>query len=180
MSRSSQQVVVTTSSSGGNLNFVSKPSSPRLSPVHGSPAARTFATCGTSPDQSLMGSVGPVVFERIGPPSPDAGGRSVSPLGTSSAGTSALEPGPLIPSNGSQGDQSAPAEAQGGTGGGATLGVSRHRRRSRPSVSPERPLNSGSPSGGGSGRLPRLRRQSTTLDEGLLSFLSRFSGVPRG
>lgn len=66
----------------------------------------------------------------------------------------------------------------------ATLGVTRPRRRSRPSVSPERggsssdgrPNNgggaggSGGPGGspsGGSSRMPRLRRQSTTLDEGI-------------
>jgi hypothetical protein len=48
------------------------------------------------------------------------------------------------------------------------LGVSRHRRRSRPSSSPERPCSS-SPST--SGRLPRLRRQSTTLDEGKLRII---------
>lgn len=65
----------------------------------------------------------------------------------------------------------------------ATLGVTRHRRRSRPSASPERPGAGGGGGGGsgsgsaggspsGSGRLPRLRRQSTTLDEGTLSLLT--------
>ena len=50
----------------------------------------------------------------------------------------------------------------------ATLGVTRPRRRSRPSVSPERGVTAaGSPSH--ARRLPRIRRQSTTLDEGMIT-----------
>ena len=58
----------------------------------------------------------------------------------------------------------------------ATLGVTRPRRRSRPSASPERGPPGGSPSHSRR-RLPRLRRQSTTLDEGIHTVSNSYSNL---
>ena len=170
-------VVVTSTSSGaggvyygGRGQVSASPSSPRLSPVQGSlPTSprqlTTTANCGTSPDHSLC----PIFSATSIPPSPE--GRSTSPFGgqaveTEYGGTTAThsvtKPTLLTsaPSTESTVSIVAPAPVVVEL---ATLGVGRPRRRSRPSVSPERPCPS-SPSA--SGRLPRLRRQSTTLDEG--------------
>lgn len=172
-------VTSTASSSGyyGGRQVSASPSSPRLSPVQGSlPTSprqlTTTANCGTSPDHSLC----PIFSATSIPPSPE--GRSTSPFGSglmvnSSAGPSAEESyghnihsKPVLltsaPSTESNVSIAAPTPAP-VVVELATLGVGRPRRRSRPSVSPERPCPS-SPSA--SGRLPRLRRQSTTLDEG--------------
>ena len=171
------------------------PSSPRqLSPVQGSlpnsPRCQlittTTANCGTSPDHSLC----PIFSATSIPPSPE--GRSTSPFG-SGAGSmlnnsttqhqhSGSSTCPLVvapeepfvkpilltsaPSTESTTSINAPIVSTPVVVELATLGVGRHRRRSRPSSSPERPCSS-SPSA--SGRLPRLRRQSTTLDEGKYS-----------
>lgn len=165
------------------------PSSPRLSPVQGSlPTSprqlTTTANCGTSPDHSLC----PIFSATSIPPSPE--GRSTSPFGSGlmvnnsagSTGTTVEEYSPMAGTGQATGTghqttkpillTSAPSTESAVSVTApvapvvvelATLGVGRPRRRSRPSVSPERPCPS-SPSA--SGRLPRLRRQSTTLDEG--------------
>lgn len=184
-------VTSTTTSSGssfyGGRQGHGSPSSPRqLSPVQGSlptsprcQLVTTTANCGTSPDHSLC----PIFSATSIPPSPE--GRSTSPFGgsmvnsSSANNNSAASACPVVvapeefvkpilltsaPSTESTTSINAPIVSAPVVVELATLGVSRHRRRSRPSVSPERPCSS-SPSA--SGRLPRLRRQSTTLDEGI-------------
>lgn len=186
---SSTTVVVTSSPAGSNYyggrQGHGSPSSPRqLSPVQGSlptsprcQLVTTTANCGTSPDHSLC----PIFTATSIPPSPE--GRSTSPFGGSMINSSANNSGnascpvvvapeefvkPILltsaPSTESTTSINTPVVSTPVVVELATLGVNRHRRRSRPSNSPERPC-SNSPSA--SGRLPRLRRQSTTLDEGI-------------
>lgn len=113
-----------------------KSSSPRLSPVHPhAPPPRVFETA-------------PSISH---PPSPEMG-RSASPCQAPDP-----EPTPPPPPVVAAAAPSVPVPEL------ATLGVNRHRRRSRPSVSPERPGAINSPTS----RHNRLRRQSTTLDEGI-------------
>ena len=149
-------------------------------------ALGSTSTCGTSPDHSLCpifsstttpASAATAVTTTSSHPASPEMGRSASPLG----GASVVIGGTLLSTSsslgiGADGDvnitqqqqqQQAPPLLPAVTVVPelATLGVGRHRRRSRPSVSPERVvIGSGSPST--SSRHTRLRRQSTTLDEG--------------
>ena len=187
---------------GGRQGHGSPSSPRQLSPVQGSlptsprcqlvttTTAATTANCGTSPDHSLC----PIFSATSIPPSPE--GRSTSPFGSgagsmlNSNSAANPQPGPSsscplvvapeehfvkpilltsAPSTESTTSINAPIVSTPVVVELATLGVSRHRRRSRPSSSPERPCSS-SPSA--SGRLPRLRRQSTTLDEGKKNSIS--------
>lgn len=59
------------------------------------------------------------------------------------------------------------------------LGVTRHRRKSRPSVSPERTDITAPTIANISHRLPRLRRQSTTLDDGSLASIFVLLFIPK-
>ena len=160
------------------------------------------STCGTSPDHSVCPSIfsstttsasAVMATTTSHPASPEMVRRSTSPLsgaavvvvsGTLSSSTSLSVVGADGDANTQhqqhQQQQQAPPPPPPLTTVVtvvpelATLGVSRHRRRSRPSVSPERVvIGSASPST--SSRHTRLRRQSTTLDEGwLVSSTSSF------
>ena len=158
-----------------NLVQYSSPSSPlRLSPVQGSlpTSPRQATACATSPDHVLSGSpqlftTGPSMSMSSCPPSPD-GRNSPAPTLTASVvddapkmAPSSTAPAVEVPSV----VTTAPPPPEVSVAP-MMLAVTRHRRRSRPSVSPERGSGGSGSGSGSSARLPRLRRQSTTLDEG--------------
>ena len=149
---------------------------------------RQATACATSPDHVLSGTpqlftTGPSMSMSSYPPSPD-GRNSPTPTLTASVADDAPKMAPSstavsaptveVPSV----VTTAPPPPEVSVAP-MMLAVTRHRRRSRPSVSPERGSGGSGSGSGSSARLPRLRRQSTTLDEGNeLFFVPQVNKLP--